>query len=102
MAILTKTALVTGASSGIGAEFARRLDEMGYQFTLLGRSRERLETIGRLLSQYPPKYLLANLSAREGRESAAVAIRAEADGFDLVVPECRRCPSSPARGLRSG
>jgi 2-dehydro-3-deoxy-L-rhamnonate dehydrogenase (NAD+) len=85
MANLVKTALVTGASSGIGAEFSRRLDQMGYQLTLLGRSKERLETVGKLLSQ-TPSYLIADLSERAGRESAAAAIRARPDGFDLVVP----------------
>jgi short-subunit dehydrogenase len=85
MANVTKTALVTGASSGIGAEFVRQLDAMGYQLTLLGRSQERLEAVGKPLS-HSPSYLIADLSLREGRESAAAQIRAVPDGFDLVIP----------------
>jgi len=40
-----ETAVVTGASSGIGAEVARELARQGARVVLVGRSRERLEAV---------------------------------------------------------
>ena len=42
-----KTALITGASSGLGVEFARALAVAGADVAVLARRRERLEEVAK-------------------------------------------------------
>lgn len=47
----SKTAVVTGASSGIGAEFARQLARRGARVALVARRRDRLEQVAREITK---------------------------------------------------
>ncbi len=79
-----RAAIVTGASSGIGEEFARILAQRGHQVVLIARSADRLEELAaRLGAQAHP--LPADLSQRT--ERAALPDRVAALGLvpDILV-----------------
>jgi hypothetical protein len=78
-----RRAMVTGASMGIGAAFARRLANDGWAVTLLARSRERLENVASELPGQGHEVLECDLSRPSARE-LAVAQLAEG-GFQLLV-----------------
>ena len=75
-------AVVTGASSGIGAAFARALDRRGHPLLLVARRRERLEALAATLSR--AEVLTADLG--DEAEVARVAAHALALGeVELLI-----------------
>ncbi len=83
-----KTAFVTGATSGIGAAFARRLAADGYSLVVVARDEGRLVEAAEELAQrhrVPVEVLAADLSDREQLERAAARLRDELRPVDLLV-----------------
>jgi hypothetical protein len=77
------SALVTGASSGIGAEMARLLGEAGVPTVLVARRGDRLREIADRYDAF--EVLEVDLGTPEGQALAAERISSEADPIDLVV-----------------
>jgi uncharacterized protein len=82
------TALVTGATSGIGYEFARQLAERGHDIVLVARDRVRLENVSdELRRDYKVRseLLVADLSDRAQIEKVAQRLADDARPVDLLV-----------------
>ena len=83
-----KTALITGASSGIGEAFARQLAERGMDLILVARSQDKLLALAdELAGEHGcrTKVLVADLS--EPDQAAGLADRVKSAGLqaDLIV-----------------
>ncbi len=53
---MTRTILITGASSGLGAEMARQFSDLGYDLALCARRLDRLEELrSELLAEHPDR-----------------------------------------------
>lgn len=78
-----KKALITGASEGIGREFALQLSQSGYEITAVARNESRLKTLIAELGPGPHRYQVADLSESNGIEAVSdVLARSH---FDLLI-----------------
>ncbi len=82
------TALVTGATAGIGHEFARQLAERGHDVVLVARDRARLENVSDEIQRsygVQTEILVADLGDRAQMGKVAERLADEARPVDLLV-----------------
>jgi 3-oxoacyl-[acyl-carrier protein] reductase len=79
-----KSALVTGASGGIGAAIAEALHKQGATVTLSGTRREALEALAAKLGERT-HIVTANLSDRASVEALVPAAEALMGGLDILI-----------------
>ena len=75
-------ALVTGASSGIGKEIAKYLDNLGYEIILVARDKEKLESVASTLKN-KPKIIVMDLANLDDIKSLYVLVKN--DDIDILV-----------------
>jgi short-subunit dehydrogenase len=78
-----KVALVTGASAGLGVEFARRLSKRGHRLVLVARRKERLEELAEELGN--ARALAFDLSGKDAAAKLLTDIEVHGETVDLLV-----------------
>ncbi|HTR87299.1 MAG TPA: SDR family oxidoreductase [Reyranella sp.] len=78
-----KTALVTGATDGVGRVVARRLGKAGWRVLVHGRNRERGEALAKEIGN--ATFLQADLASLAEVRGLARAVQAETDKLELLI-----------------
>jgi short-subunit dehydrogenase len=82
------TALITGASAGLGEEFAWQLATAGHDLVVVARSRDRLSELADVVSSatgVAVEVLAADLSLPDGRETVAARLADSSRPVSLLV-----------------
>lgn len=85
---MNKTAMITGATSGIGEAIARRFGALGYRLILTGRRSHRLETVKRAIEAEHRAEILAltfDIRERTAVEEAIPKLPATWRNIDILV-----------------
>ena len=80
---MKKVALVTGASAGLGVEFARQLSKRGYSLVLAARRKDRLEELGKELGN--ARAVAIDLSKANAAAKLLADVEAAGEQVELLV-----------------
>lgn len=80
---MKKVALVTGASAGLGVEFARQLAKRGHSLVLVARRKERLEELAKELGN--ARAVAIDLSKKDAAAKLLADVAKNGEVVDLLV-----------------
>ena len=80
---MKKVALVTGASAGLGSEFARQLSKRGHALVLVARRRDRLETLASELGN--ARAIAVDLSKKDAATKLLTDLQSRGETVELLV-----------------
>ena len=83
-----KTALVTGASEGIGAEFVKILASLGYDLILVARSEDKLNQLAdRIRNEFEVNcfVIVADLSKENAAQDLFKTVEANGSQVDFLI-----------------
>ena len=80
---MKKVALVTGASAGLGVEFARQLSKSGHRLVLVARRKDRLETLAKELGN--ARAVAIDLSKANAAAKLMADLEANGEVVNLLV-----------------
>ena len=81
--MVKRVALVTGASAGLGVEFARQLAKRGHSLVLVARRKERLEELAKELGN--ARAVAFDLSKKDAAAKLLADLDANGEVVDLLV-----------------
>src|ERR1700690_3277947 len=82
---MSKTALITGATSGIGEAAARAFAAAGWRVIATGRRSERLEALSDSIGAYKVRPAAFDVTDEAARDAALTALPKEFRGIDLLI-----------------
>ena len=79
------TALITGASSGIGEAFARLFAREGFNLILTARSEDKLKSLSESLDGVETELVIADLSESQGIGKLIREVDEKGKSIDIIV-----------------
>jgi len=80
---MKKVALVTGASAGLGVDFARQLSKRGHSLVLAARRKERLDELARELGN--ARAVAIDLSEKDSAARLVADVRAAGEQIEMLI-----------------
>ena len=80
---MKKVALITGASAGLGVEFARQLSKRGHRLVLAARRKERLEELAKELGN--ARAVAIDLSKKDAAAKLLADVAANGEEVELLI-----------------